>query len=85
MKKTALKGVLLNFNQSKGGSEGLESLVEKLNQDWKVEAFKDEREVPYQKIMVIAVWSAQLVTSIFGAYVTREVGIHYVRIFFKAI
>ena len=58
--------------------------MERLNQDWKVEAFRDDREVPYQKILVTAIWGAQLVTSIFGAYVSREVGAHYVRIFFIA-
>jgi hypothetical protein len=84
MKRTALKGVLSNLAENKGAAK-ISTFVDKLNQDWKVEAFKDNREVPIQKLLVIAVWSAQLVTTTFGAYVTREVGVHYVRIFFKVI
>jgi hypothetical protein len=84
MKRSALKGVLDNLGSRKG-VQGLQTLVEKLNQDWKVDAYEDNREVPYQKILLVGVWSAQLITSTFGAFEATKVGALYVRIFFKVI
>ena len=46
MKRSALKGVLDSFGPRKG-VQGLQSLVDKFNKDWKVEAYEDNREVPY--------------------------------------
>ena len=84
MKRSALKGVLDKLGPRKG-IQGLQTLVDRLNQDWKVEAYEDNREVPYQKILLLCVWSAQLITSTFGAFVATTVGALYVRIFFKLI
>ena len=81
MKRSALKGVLDRL----GPRKGLQSLVEKLNQDWKVKAYEDNREVAYQKILLVSVWSAQLITSTFGAFEATKVGALYVRIFFRLI
>jgi len=67
MKKSALRGVLDKLGPSKG-AQGLQTLVDKLNKDWKVEAYEDNREVPYQKILLFGVWSAQFITSTFGAF-----------------
>jgi hypothetical protein len=84
MKRSALRGVLDKLGPRKG-VQGLQTLVEKLNQDWKVEAYEDNREVPYKKILLVSVWSAQLITSTFGAFEATKVGALYVRIFLELI
>ena len=81
MMRSALKGVLDRL----GPRKGLQSLVDKFNKDWKVEAYEDKREVPYQKVILVSVWSAQLITSTFGAFEATKVGALYVRIFFRLI
>ena len=84
MKKSALRGVLDKLGPRKG-AQGLQTLVDKLNHDWKIEAYEDNREVPYQKILLFGVWSAQLITSTFGAFEATKVGALYVRIFLELI
>jgi hypothetical protein len=84
MKRSALRGVLDKLGPRKG-VQGLQTLVDKLNQDWKVEAYEDNREVPYQKILLVGVWSAQLIASTFGAFEATKVGALYVRIFLELI
>lgn len=45
MKKSALKGVLSSLGSGRQGQKGatgqLDTLVDKLNQDWKVQGYED--------------------------------------------